>query len=103
MSTRWVNGRRRSAGLKEAHPTEATLLSLLRVKRDLLILHLLDQSFYPVKGCLICDPGSQGTVLLDFRVDFDALLTHWLSPVFRGRRAGGQLVQQNDLELFRRL
>jgi hypothetical protein len=49
-------------------PTEAALLRLLRVKRRLLSLHALNQMFDPIKDWLICDPGRQHTVMLDFAV-----------------------------------
>jgi hypothetical protein len=46
----------------------ADLLRLLRVKRRLLSLHALNQMVDPIKGWLICDPGRQHTVMLDFGV-----------------------------------
>jgi hypothetical protein len=47
---------------------EGSLLSFLRVKCYLLSLHPLNQLVDPVKGWLICDPGRQHTVMLDFAV-----------------------------------
>jgi hypothetical protein len=49
---------------------------LLRMKRELLSLHPLDQSLDPVDGLLIRDAGRHGTVMLDLLVDLNALLTH---------------------------
>ena len=47
---------------------EGSLLRFLRVKCYLLSLHPLNQLVDPVKGWLICDPGRQHTVMLDFAV-----------------------------------
>jgi hypothetical protein len=60
-------------------PTEAALLRLLRVKRGLLSLHLLDQSLDPIKHCLVGDSGRHALVILDLLVDLNALLTHFQS------------------------
>jgi hypothetical protein len=46
------------------------------VKRDLLCLHLFNQLFDSIKGCLICEPGRQATIMLNLLVDLNALLTH---------------------------
>jgi hypothetical protein len=71
---------------KEAS-TESALLLLLRMKRDLLSLHLLDQSLDSIKHCLIGDAGRHETVMLDLAVEFGALLTHGNSAF---ARAGSQ-------------
>jgi hypothetical protein len=60
--------------MKEA--AEAALLFLLEVKRGLLCLHSLYQFLDPINGTLICNRGRQALVMLDFAVEFDALVTH---------------------------
>jgi hypothetical protein len=52
------------------------LLFLLRMKCDLLSLHLLNQYLYPIKHLLIRDAGRHVPVMLDLLVEFDARLTH---------------------------
>jgi hypothetical protein len=46
------------------------------VKRGLLDLHLLNQFLDPLKQSRIGYAGRQETVMLNFTVDFNALLTH---------------------------
>jgi hypothetical protein len=62
--------------MKEAAATEAALLRLLWVKRELLSLHPLNQFLNPIKQWLIGDAGRHDTVMVDLLVDLDALLTH---------------------------
>jgi hypothetical protein len=46
------------------------------MKRELLSLHLLDQSCDPIKHWLIRDAGRHRTVMLSRLVEFGALFTH---------------------------
>jgi len=66
-------------------PTEGGLPRLLRVKCGLLSLHPLYQFLDPIKRSLIGDSGRQASIILDFLVKFDALLTHCSSgfPCYR--------------------
>jgi hypothetical protein len=47
---------------------KGSLLRVLRVKGCLLSLYPLNQMLDRIKGWLICDPGRQRTVVLDFAV-----------------------------------
>jgi hypothetical protein len=52
------------------------LLRLLRMKSDLLSLHLLYQFLDPIKQRLVSDSGRHALIILDLLVDLNALLTH---------------------------
>lgn len=53
---------------------------MLRVKRDLQILHQIYQFLDPKKQGLIGDAGPHDTVMVDPDVEFEALVTHRALP-----------------------
>jgi hypothetical protein len=73
--------------VKEA-ATEATLLRLLRVKRDLLGLKLLYQVVSGLVRQGIDYPSLDPSVVSNGLIDFDALLTHGSDPASGGSQPG---------------
>jgi hypothetical protein len=62
---------------------EVALLRLIRVKCNLLDLRPLYQFSDPIKQNLIGESGRQTMVMLDLLVEFNAPVTHSISPFFR--------------------
>jgi hypothetical protein len=88
ISPRFPEGRSLTA--RGVHPASAAivvsivmaLLRLIRVKCSLLDLRLLYQFSDPTEQRLIRESGRQTMVMLDLLVEFDAPVTHSISPFF---------------------